>query len=202
MSLSIYGVAQSRAFRTLWMAQELGIPYEHVPVGFADGGCKQPSFLAINPNGRVPAIKDGGFALWESLAINLYLAKRYGGALYPTAIEDEAKAWQWSFWAMGEVEQPLGMWAYNTIVLPEEKRDAAKAAEGLRQLQAPLGVLEGALAGRAYLLGERFTVADLNLAAVMLRALRLDLSAYPNVKGWLERCTARPAAVAAIKLRG
>ncbi len=87
MALKIYGVARSRAFRTLWMAAELGLPYEHVKVDFADGGTRQPAYLAINPNGHVPAIDDDGFRLWESMAINLYLAKKYGsgslGALSP-----------------------------------------------------------------------------------------------------------------------
>ncbi|HZS85549.1 MAG TPA: glutathione S-transferase family protein [Stellaceae bacterium] len=202
MTLSIYGIAQSRTFRTLWMAQELGLAYEHVRVGFADGGVKQESFLAINPNGRIPAIKDGDFTLWESLAINLYLAKRYGRGLYPTAIEEEAKTWQWSFWGMSEVEPSLTTWAYNTIILPPEQRDAAKAAEALKALATPLAVLEKSLAGRDYLLGGAFTVADLNLASIMFRVRGFDLAGQAKVKGWLERCYARPAALAAIKLRG
>jgi glutathione S-transferase len=202
MTLSIYGIAQSRAFRTLWTALELGIDYEHVQIGFSDGAMKSASFLAVNPNGRIPAIKDGDFVLWESLAINLYLAKKHGRGLYPASLDGEATTWQWSFWGMSEIEQPLMMWAYNTIVLPAEQRDAAKAAEGLASLKAPLQVLEQSLSGRSFLLGDAFTVADLNLASIMFRARSLDLSASPNVKRWLERCYARPAAVAAVKLRG
>jgi glutathione S-transferase len=202
MALSIYGITQSRAFRTIWTALELGIDYEQVQIGFSDGAVKSESFLAINPNGRIPAIKDGDFVLWESLAINLYLAKKHGHGLYPASLEGEAKTWQWSFWAMSEVEQPLMIWAYNTIVLPADQRDAAKAAEALKSLGTPLKVLEQSLAGRSYLLGNEFTVADLNLASIMFRALRLDLSASPNIKRWLDRCYARPAAIAAVKLRG
>jgi len=87
--LKIYGVARSRAFRVLWMAQELGLDYQHVKVDFASGETREPGFLALNPNGQVPVIDDDGFILWESMAINLYLAKKYGaGEFYPTRLED------------------------------------------------------------------------------------------------------------------
>src|SRR6185437_3394897 len=84
MPLKIYGVARSRTFRTLWMAKELGLDYEHVKIDFATGDTRTPAHLALNPNGHVPVIDDDGFVLWESMAINLYLAKKYGaGTLYP-----------------------------------------------------------------------------------------------------------------------
>ena len=77
MSLRIYGVARTRAFRALWIAQELGLAHEHLPVEIGDAGARTPEFLALNPNGRLPVIVDGGFVLSESLAITLYLAKKY-----------------------------------------------------------------------------------------------------------------------------
>ncbi|MBV8739352.1 MAG: glutathione S-transferase [Alphaproteobacteria bacterium] len=131
MALKIYGVARSRTFRTLWMAEELGIPYEHVKVDFADGGTRRPDYLAINPNGHIPSIDDNGFRLWESMAINLYLAKKYGSGaagLYPQSLDDEARAWQWSFWGMTEVERSALTVLLNRIG-PEDRRDAA-AADG------------------------------------------------------------------------
>ena len=132
MALKIYGVARSRAFRTLWMAGELGLPYEHVKVNFADGGTRRPEYLAINPNGHIPAIDDDGFRLWESMAINLYLAKKYGsgaGGLYPQSLEDEARVWQWSFWGMTEVERPALTVLFNRVG-PEDKRDAGGSRRG------------------------------------------------------------------------
>ena len=93
--LRIYGIARTRAFRALWIAKELGVDYEHIPIEIGAAGARQPDYLAINPNGRLPAIEDDGFVLWESLAITLYLAKKHG-RLYPTTLEGEAKAWQWS----------------------------------------------------------------------------------------------------------
>ena len=199
--LQIYGIAQSRTFRTLWLALELGLDYEQIELGFGEDGVRSPSFLAINPNGKVPTIKDGDFVLWESMAINLYLAKKYGRGLYPSDLEGEAKSWQWSFWTVTEIDQPIIAWASNSFVLPAEKRDAAKAADALAQLQRPLGVLDQTLAASPYLLGAGFTVADLNLASAMFRALKMDLGALPNVKAWLDRCYARPAAIAAVKKR-
>src|SRR5947207_6979070 len=95
--LRIYGIARTRAFRALWMAEELGLDYDHVPIEIGPAGARKPEYLAINPNGRLPAIEDDGFRLWESLAITLYLAKKHG-QLYPTTLKSEARAWQWSLW--------------------------------------------------------------------------------------------------------
>ena len=90
--LRIYGIARTRAFRPLWMAKELGLDFEHFPIEIGDAGARTPEFLAINPNGRLPAIDDNGFVLVESLAITLYLAKKHStGNLYPAGIEGEAK---------------------------------------------------------------------------------------------------------------
>src|SRR5262249_53307767 len=168
MALKIYGVARSRAARVLWMAKELGLDYEHIKVDFATGETRSPAHLALNPNGHVPVIDDDGLILWESMAINLYLAKKYGmGALYPSHLEDEARAWQWSIWGMTEVERPLLTAMMNRMVYPEDKRDLAAADAAEKTLAQPLGVLDGALAGTPYLLGGDFTVADLNVASIL-----------------------------------
>src|SRR5271166_1222224 len=188
MALKIYGVARSRAFRILWMAKELGLDYEHVKIDFADGGTRQPAYLAINPNGHVPAIDDDGFILWESMAINLYLAKKHSlGELYPTRLEDEARAWQWSFWGMTEVERPVLTALFNRAILPEAERDAAAADAAEKALAGPLGVLEGVLGNSTNLLGPRFTVADLNVASILAwaRPAQIDMSAVPKVAEWL-----------------
>src|SRR3974390_654925 len=95
--LRIYGVARTRAFRALWVAEELGITYRHVPIEIGDAGARAPEFASLNPNGRLPFIDHDGFGLFESLAITLYLAKKHStGRLYPGTLEGEAKAWQWS----------------------------------------------------------------------------------------------------------
>jgi glutathione S-transferase len=202
--LKIYGVARSRAFRVLWMAQELGLDYQHVKVDFASGETREPGFLALNPNGQVPVIDDDGFILWESMAINLYLAKKHCvGGLYPSRLEDEARAWQWSFWGMTEVERPVLTAMFNRAILPEDKRDAALADESERQLGRPLMVLDAAVAASPYLLGEHFSVADLNVASILswARPARIDFSHVPKAADWLKRCAERPAARAVRELQ-
>jgi glutathione S-transferase len=197
MTLKIYGVARSRAFRILWMAKELGLEYEHVKIDFATGQTREPGFLALNPNGHVPVIDDDGFILWESMAINLYLAKKYNaGGLYPTRLEDEAQTWQWSFWGMTEVERPVLTAMMNRAVFPQEKRDAAAADMAEKALAQPLHVLDGVLARSGNLLGGSFTVADLNVASILAwaRPAQIDMSAMPRLAEWLKNCAERPAA--------
>ncbi len=182
--LRIYGIARTRAFRVLWMAEDLGLDYDHIPIEIGPAGARKPEYLAINPNGRLPAIDEAGFTLWESLAITLYLAKKHG-RFYPTTLEDRG----------------VNIWSLHAVRLPPQERDPQRRAEALKVLEAPFKVLDGALAGHPYLLGEEFTVADLNVAAVISRAIDMDLSATPRLAQWLERCLERPAARAARALR-
>jgi glutathione S-transferase len=202
MTLRIYGVARTRAFRALWIAEEFGLAYEHVPVEIGDAGARTPEFLALNPNGRLPVIADGDFVLSESLAITLYLAKKYStGKLYPESPKAEARVWQWSFWAVGEVDRGVNIWSLHAVRLPAGERDAALRDEALKVLAAPFKVLDTAVAEHPYLLGADFTVADLNVAAVISRAVDMDLSAWPHLKRWLARCLERPAACRALALK-
>ena len=199
--LRIYGIARTRAFRVLWVAKELGLPYEHIPIEIGEAGARKPEYLAINPNGRLPAIDDEGFALWESLAITLYLAKKHSaGRLYPATLQAEATAWQWSLWSVQEVDRGVNIWSLHAVRLPAEERDAARREEALKVLAAPFKVLERAL-GSGYLLGESFTIADLNVAAVISRAIDMELAATPRLAAWLRRCLERPAAREALTLR-
>ena len=201
-TLRIYGIARTRAFRALWMAKEAGVDYEHLPVEIGDDGARTPEFLAINPNGRLPVIVDGDFVLFESLAITLYLAKKHSlGKLYPATLEGEAKAWQWSLWALTEVDRGVNIWSLNAVRLPPQERDAARRDEALKVLAAPFKVLDAAVAEQDYLIGDDFTVADLNVAAVISRAIDMDLSAVPNLSAWLARCLDRPAAREALALK-
>jgi glutathione S-transferase len=202
MSLRIYGVARTRAFRALWIAQELGLDHEHLPVEIGDAGARTPEFLALNPNGRLPVIVDGDFVLSESLAITLYLAKKYSaGKLYPNSLEGEAGAWQWSFWAIAEVDRGVNIWSLHAVRLPPAERDAKLREEALKVIAPSFRVLDAALAKSPYLLGGEFTVADLNVAAVISRAADMDLSTWPNLKAWLLRCLDRPGARAALALK-
>ncbi len=192
--IKLYGVTASRALRSLWAAEEVGVDFEHVPTHFADDS-KKPAYLAINPNGRVPALVDGDLVLFESMAINLYLAEKYGGDLWPKTVEDQARTYQWSFWGMTELEQHLIQLLLHRTMLPEDQRDAAQAEAAEQALQKPLAVLDGALDGRDYLLGHAFGIADLNVASVLMLAplVKFDFSKYARAQRWSDACTARPA---------
>ncbi len=195
MALTLYGLALSRASRCLWALEELGVAYDHVPTRF-DGENRTPEFLAINPNGRLPAMKHGEFCLFESMAINLYLARTFGqGSLQPGGEIGAALATQWSFWVMTECEQALLYGLLHTLGIMGFEQSAAKVQEQREKLEGPLGVLNAALEGREYLVGDRFTIADLNVASVFLWAsmARMDLSPHGNVQAWLARCVERPA---------
>jgi glutathione S-transferase len=175
-----------------------------MPIHFADGSAKTPEYLAINPNGRIPAIDDDGLKLWESMAINLYLARKHDKGLWPKTIEGEAQSIQWSFWVMTEVEKPTLAVLFHKVFLPEGQRDPKAAEDGEQQLQHPLKVLDQALAKTGHLVGSSFTVADLNVASVLAWAkmARMNLSAYPHVDKWLTAALQRPAAVKASPRRG
>ena len=199
--LRIYGVAQSRAFRTYWMAEELGLDYESVPLRARGPEIRDADYLKVNPNARIPAIADGGFVLWESMAINTYLASKYGeeGGLWPSSLEDRALVHQWSYWAMTEVEPNLLVALRHRVLLEEDLRDENAAQSAQDALAGPLAVLDGAL-GEGHLLGPLFTVADLNVAAVLSwsRFARIDLSPFEHVAAWLAQCLSRPAAARAL----
>ncbi|MDE2005514.1 MAG: glutathione S-transferase family protein [Rhodospirillales bacterium] len=205
MALKIYGVLRSRATRPIWMAKELGIPFEHVPViqvyrlanpdaPDAPLHTRSPAFLAVNPNGLVPCIDDDGLVLNESFAITFYLARKHGGPLAPRDVREEALMLQWTLWAATEVEMPALRAMQNAAAV--KTRDAAIYDASVAALGPKLAVLDKALAaGGGHLVGGRFTVADLNVAEVVRYAqgapeLFTDLA---HVRSWIDACQARPA---------
>jgi len=196
--MKLYGVPGSRALRSIWAAEETGVDYELVPTNFL-ADTKKPGYLALNPNGRVPTLVDGDLVLFESMAINLYLAKKYGGDLYPRNEADEARAIQWSFWGMTELE-PLLLQLVRNRVVSEDERDPAAVAKVQKDIERPLAVLDAHLANRDHILGGGFTIADLNVAGALSLAIfaSFDLSRWSNIAGWMTgACTSRPAFVRA-----
>jgi glutathione S-transferase len=150
---------------------------------------------------RISRAVDGKGA-WAPLRAYSDGDRKYStGKLYPTSIEQEAKAWQWSLWSVQEVDRGVNIWSLHALRLPPSERDAQRLAEALKVLEAPFRVLDGVLMERPHLLGDAFTVADLNVAAVISRAIDMDLSSTPRLAIWLKRCLERPAARAALTLR-
>lgn len=199
--LTIYGVYRSRATRNIWLCGELGIPFKHVPVTqpyrphAAALHSRSPEFLKVNPNGHVPSINDDGLILHESLAINLYLAKKHGGPLAPANVAEDGQMMMWSFWAVTEVEGNALEVMRQRASLPVAERDPKAATAAIERLKAPFAVLDAALAASGNLVGGRFTVADINVAECVRYAQAAPeiFDAYPKVKAWLAACQARPA---------
>lgn len=196
MTVTLHGTPRSRAIRNLWLAEEIGLDYRHDAVDFRDGGTGSEAYRALGTMGQVPAMSDGDLVLTESLAINLYLAKKAGGALAPRTLAEDALCEMWTLFAATQIEpraQPVFM---NTLHLPEAERDPAKVTEALDTLRRPLAHLDRKLGeGGGHLVGGRFTVADVNVAMCVfyLRAAPGALDATPNVKAWYGACAERPA---------
>ena len=190
--IKLYGSRATRAGRCVWMLEELGVRYENVPADV-----KSAAFRELNPNGRVPLLDDDGLLVFESMAINLHLAdKDQSSGLRPRDAAERAHALQWSFWGMTELEPGLIDAFVHRAMLPTTQRNPEVAAAGEAKLARPLAVLDAELAGRDWLVGDRFTVADLNVASVLLVAApaQVSLAAWPHVQRWLAACTTRPAA--------
>ena len=204
--LTIYGVHRSRASRNIWLAHEMGLRFEQVKVmqayrlpnpdaPDAPIHTRSPAFLKINPNGHIPSIDDDGLVLHESLAINLYLARRYGGALGPADIAEDGQMGMWAVWAVTEVEPQSIQILYHLVARLPADRDPAIARAAIDALRAPIAVLDGALAKTGFLVGGRFTVADINVSEVVRYAMAAEelFDAAPAVRAWLQACHARPA---------
>lgn len=203
--LTIYGVYRSRASRNIWLAYELGLPFKHVPViqhyrlanpaaPDAPLNTRSPAFLKVNPNGHVPSIDDDGLVLHESLAINLYLAKKHGGPLAPADVAEDGETTMWALWAATELETKALDIMYHRVTNPSGPKDPKIADAAVAALRAPFAVLDRALAS-GYLVGGRFTVADINTAEIVRYALPAPelFEAAPRVKAWLNACQSRPA---------
>jgi glutathione S-transferase len=192
--ITLYGTSKSRASRSMVALEELGLSYTHVPV-FQNGmtAADREILARLNPNGRVPVLDDDGFIVWESMAINLYLADRYGGALWPDGVRERGLVLQWSFWVQAEMDRRDWQKVWRN-------RDTAQMEVVHGERLATLGVLNAALTGRDYLIADDFTFADLNVAATICQPNEmgkidgnLDPAEHdlPALTAWLKRCVSR-----------
>jgi glutathione S-transferase len=195
MTLRIYGIGASRASRPLWLLEELGEAYELVRCDYRDGGTRTADYLAINPNGHIPTLVDGEIVVWESMAINLYLVRKFGGPLAPATLAEEAEILRWTFWSVTECEKDALHVLFQRLIWPPDKRDEASAVGAEKRLRVPFRVIAAHLAHRHYLAADRFTVADLNVASVLswTRPSQALVTEFPVVYEWLRRCLDRPA---------
>ncbi|GAB4207722.1 MAG: glutathione S-transferase family protein [Coleofasciculaceae cyanobacterium] len=175
--LKLYGGARTRASIVQWYLEELGVPYEFVMLDLSAGEHRQPAYLAINPIGKVPAIVDGDFQLWESGAILFYLAQKYGKM--PSSPEEQAKINQWILFG-------------NATLGPGIFVEASRERE-MPKLMTPLNQI---LEKQPFLLGDEFSVVDVAVGSILgyiPMMLKLDLSAYPAVVDYIKRLSERPA---------
>lgn len=203
--LKIYGIYGSRATRPLWLAEELQLQFELVRVVQANRlaeplaadaplNTRSPAFLVINPMGSIPSLEDDGFILHESLAITLYLARKYGGEIGPKDAAEDMLMWQWSLFAATSIEAAAvkiqSVIGKDRQETEEGKADIEAAAQLLKR---PFDVLEGHLAANGYMVGGRFTAADVNVAEVVRYAQRHAplFEKRPALKAWIEGCQDR-----------
>jgi len=177
------------------MLEETGQPYRLIEKSTRADDLQTAEYMRLNPNARIPTLVDGDVTLWESMAINIYLAQKYDSPIHLAGPKDLGLVAQWSFWAVLEMEELLLGLLEHRAVLPDFARDASRAERSELLLRKPLGILDARLAGCAYLTGDSFAAADLNVASILAwgRMARLDLSARPQVARWLDACLARPA---------
>jgi glutathione S-transferase len=207
MTVTIHGVYRSRASRNYWLANEIGLVVETVPViqayrlpdhtaGDAPLNTRSPIFLALSPAGSIPVMTDGDLVLTESLAINLYLARTYGGDLGPRNAAEDALMQAAALDAATAIEpHSLPILYAHAEGRADTPEGAAEVASHAAALARPLTRLDDHFATHDYLIGERFTVADINLAEVVryAQAHPTLIPGFSSLDRWLRACQSRPA---------
>lgn len=188
--IKIYGGKMSSAGRCYWTAEEAGVPYEGIEMDFAKGDMKTESYLKLNPNGKIPTMEDNGFVLWESMAINRYLASKYKPELLGANEQEHALVDQWSFWAITAPQ------VHCEVIMGEawsKRNDAAVIARATESLSRYMKVLDDHLIGRDFVVGSTFTLADINVASVIgyTTHIKFDLSPFVSIHRWMDTMTAR-----------
>mgnify|MGYP002266069015 CR=1 FL=1 len=193
--MKVYFAPNSRAVRTVWLLEEIGLPYELVRFTLGQKEMRNPEYTKLNPNGRVPTLVDGETTITESTANAQYLGAKYAPELIPGAdAANFASYLQWLNYAEGMIMPPINNYVVETILLPPERRNEEIAARSLKLLNRTLGAAEEHMAGREFL-ADTFTVADTitGHAIIMSRRLGADFSERPNLTAYADRLEARDA---------
>jgi len=202
-TMKLYFAPNSRAVRTAWLLNELGLDYEIERYRLGDKAMRSPEFTAISPNGRVPVLDDGDVRISESPAIAQYLVARHGkGRFAPEASSPDFPVYlQWLHYGEGMIMGPMNNFVVETILLPPERRSEEHANRALRLMGRVLQPVDRHMEGRDHLVGE-FTAADTitGHACMMCGRLGVDLSPMANVSAYVDRLMARPALQRALEL--
>ena len=194
--LKVWGrVTSLNVQKVLWTLAEVGVSYERIDAGLQFGVVKTPEYLALNPNGLVPTIDDGGLVLWESNVIVRYLASRYAaGTLCPADPGERFRAERWMDWQATTITPAITPAFMGLIRKVPEFMTEAVVAEARKKTNAALAILEGALAGRDYVNGAAFTMGDIPVGVAVNRwyALPVERASFPAVEAWYARLKERP----------
>lgn len=194
--IRLYHAPLTRSCRVRWMLEELGLAYELVPMQVSAASLRTPEYLAVNPNGRVPAIVDGDLRLWESGAIVQYLVEAHGGGRFQPAPGSPLRPayLQWFHWAEATALPPLGDLVQHTVLRPEEKRIPALVPDAIARIAANLAVVDAALEGRSSIVGDEFSAADVMLGySLQLTRVMGQLEGHAHAAAYLEGLSKRPA---------
>lgn len=193
--MKVYFAPNSRAVRTVWLLDEIRLPYELERFTLGQKEMRAPEYRRINPNGRVPTLVDGDITITESTAIAQYLASKYAPEL-ALGPEDPnfATYLQWLHYAEGMIMPPVNNYVVETILLPPERRNEAIAKRAPKLLNNVLGPVEAHMEGREFIAGD-FTIADTitGHAVIISRRLGAEFSVLPNLSAYADRLEARPA---------
>ena len=196
--LRIWGrISSINVQKAVWAAGEVGVPFERIDLGGRFGGNREPAYLAKNPNGFIPVLEDGDVCIWESNAIVRYLAARYGaGTIWEEDPARRADADRWMDWMIAELQPAMGP-AFGGLVRKQPERSPEDIERSIAAAEAKFAILDAHLAGRAWLGGERFAMADLTVAPAAHRwfGMPVPQSAWPNIRRWYAACAERPASV-------
>jgi len=195
--MKLYFCPQTRATRPRWMLEELGVPYELALIDVMKGEQKQESYMKVHPLGYVPALDDGGHIFFESAAIVQYLADKYADKGFAPALgsKERGEYYQWISFAMTELEPSLVTILMQTRFLPEDQRSPEAMAKAVARYKVVCAVLEERMKNREYIVGDRFSAADIVVGAVLFFGTMLGQGKeFPALQSYLGRVTARPAA--------
>ena len=197
MSLMFYYAPMSTATLSELVIEELGIPVDKKKLDIKAGDTTKPEFLKVNPNGKVPTIVHDGVPIWESVAITIYLGEVFGTqkGLWPAPGPKRGQAMTWVAWTNVTLGEAVYRRGHASGEWGERSPRHDKAFEVANEdIQKHLGILDAALAGKDYLLGE-YTLADTHLHSICdwLHHMKIDFNAFPNITAWSARCAQRPA---------
>jgi glutathione S-transferase len=201
MTIELYVFPPSpRAFKVMAIANHLGIDTTLHIVDLVKGDQKTPQYAALNPNMRIPTLKDGDYVLWESNAIGQYLAnKKPGSGLFPEDERTRLDVTRWQFWDLAHWDPECAVFIFEhivkSVVLKNGEPDAAAIAKGTESFHRAAKVLDAQLKGKKFVTGDALTLADFSLGAPMNLAemARFPIESYAEIRRWHGTLRALPA---------